>query len=186
VKIKILVPVLLSAVIGFMPLSAMAQSSPVSPGIELTGTMDQTITSSNAQVGQQFQISNVTSQGSNAIANATIYGHVAAVTTAGQGRNAQIQLAYDSLRTYDGQRYSLDARPVHINVVTKNNAAREGVGAVVGDLLGNYVGKVIGVGLLGPIGLAGGFLFAKNARQNVTIPQNSLITLQVIRSRRQA
>jgi hypothetical protein len=33
-----------------------------------------------------------------------------------------------------------------------------------------------------PVGLAGGFLFAKNARQNVTIPQNSLVTLQVIRS----
>jgi hypothetical protein len=155
--------------------------------MDLTGTMDQTISSSSAHAGDAFKISNVTStNGYGTVTNATIYGHVASVTTAGQGRNARVQLAFDRVQLYDGKRYSLTARPTHIKVVTKSNAAREGVGAVVGDLLGNYIGKVIGVGLLGPIGLIGGFLVAKNARQNVTIPQNSLVTLQVITSRPQA
>jgi hypothetical protein len=183
---KILVPYLLAAVLGLVPLGALAQTSPLSPGMELTGTMDQSINSSNAQAGEQFVISNVTSGDRGTVSNATIYGHVAAVTSAGQGRQGRVRLAFDRVKLYNGKQFSLDARPLHIKVVTKNNAAREGVGAVVGDLVGNYIGKVIGVGLLGPIGLVGGFLVAKNDRQNVTIPQNSLITLQVIRSIPQA
>lgn len=155
--------------------------------MDLTGTIDQTISSSSAHAGDAFEISNVTSaNGYGTVANATIYGHVASVTTAGQGRNARVQLAFDRVQLYDGKRYSLTARPTHIKVVTKSNAAREGVGAVVGDLLGNFVGKVIGASVLGPLGLIGGYLVAKNARQNVTIPQNSLVTLEVLTSRRQA
>ena len=164
----------------------MAQASPLAPGMDLTGTMNQTIASSSAHVGDRFVVSNVTSGSDRTVSNATIYGHVAGVTTAAQGRKARVRLAFDWIRLYDGKQYPLDARPVHINVVTKTNAGREGLGAVVGDLLGNYAGKVIGVGLLGPVGLVGGYLMAKNDRQNVTIPQNSLVTLQVIRSLRQA
>jgi len=183
---KNFVPYLLAAVLGLAPLAAAAATSPLVPGMELTGTMDQSINSSNAHLGDRFEISNVTSGDRGIVSNATIYGHVAAVTPAGQGRQARVRLAFDRVQLYNGKRFTLDARPLHIKVVTKNNAAREGVGAVVGDLLGNYIGKVIGFGLLGPIGLVGGFLVAKNDRQNVTIPQNSLITLQVIRSIPQA
>ena len=184
---KFLIPSLLAAVLGLAPLGALAQTSPLSPGMDLTGTMDQTISSSSAYVGQPFKVSNVTSTGGDgAVTDATVYGHVAGVTKAGLGRNARVRLAFDSIRLFDGKRFPLDARPLHINVVTKSNATREGAGAIVGDLLGNYLGKVIGVGLLGPLGLIGGYLVAKNARQNVTVPQNSLVTLQIIRSLRQA
>ena len=184
---KFLVPSLLAAVLGLTPLGALAQTSPLSPGMDLTGTMDQTISSSTAYVAQPFKVSNVTSTGGDGtVTNATIYGHVASVTKAGMGRNARVLLAFDTIQLYDGKRFPLDARPIHINVVTKTNAAREGAGAIVGDLLGNWIGKTIGVALLGPLGLVGGYLVAKNARQNVTIPQNSLVTLQIIRSLRQA
>jgi hypothetical protein len=184
---KIFTVILLTTLFGLSPLGALAQSAPLTPGIELAGTMDQTINSANAQAGDPFVISNVSSVGgSGSVTNATIYGHVADVTTAGQGRNAAVKLAFDRVQLYDGKRFSLDARPIHIDVVTKTNAPKEGLGAIAGDLLGNWVGQTIGVGLLGPIGLAGGYLLAKNARQNVTIPQNSLITLQVITAHRQA
>jgi hypothetical protein len=176
----------LAAAIGVTPLAATAQSSPLTPGMDLTGTMDATISSSSAHVGDRFVLSNVTSGADGAVANATISGHVAGVTPAAQGRQARVRLAFDWIRLYDGKQYPLDARPLHIDVVTKSNASREGIGAVAGDLLGNYLGKVIGVGLLGPLGLVGGYLVAKNARQNVTIPQNSLVTLQLLRSLRQA
>ena len=180
-------PVLLTAVLGLTPIGALAQTSPLSPGTELTGTMDQTISSSSAHVGDTFKISNVTSaNGTGAVTDATIYGHVDAVTTAGQGRNAAIRLAFDRVQLFNGKRFTLAARPTHVKVVTKSNATREGVGAIVGDLLGNFVGKVIGASVLGPLGLIGGYLVAKNARQNVTIPQNSLVTLEVLTARRQA
>ncbi len=184
---KTLLSLLLAAVFGLTPLGAMAQSSsPLQPGMDLTGTMDQSISSSSAHVGDHFVISNVTSGADGVVSNATIYGHVAGVSVASQGHNARVRLAFDWIKLYDGKQFPLDARPVHIKVVTKSNATREGIGTVIGDLLGTYIGKVIGVGLLGPIGLVGGYLIAKNARQNVTIPQNSLITLQLIRSLRQA
>jgi hypothetical protein len=179
---------LLTAAIALTPLGAMAQNmGGLAPGTELAGTMDQTIASSNAQVGDPFKISNVSSvDGSGVITDATIYGHVTSVTTAGQGRNAGVQLAFDRIQTQDGRNFALDARPMHIDVVTKSNALKEGGGAFAGDLLGNWVGQTIGLGVLGPLGLVGGYLLAKNSRQNVTIPQNSLITLQVLTARRQA
>jgi stage II sporulation SpoE-like protein len=180
--------VLLTAALGLTPLGAMAQtSSPLSPGTELTGTLNEAISSSSAHAGDPITISHVTStDGSGTVTDATIYGHVESVTTAGMGRNARIRLSFDQAQLYNGKRFTLAARPTHIDVVTKSNAAREGVGAIVGDLLGNWVGKTIGATLLGPLGLIGGYLVAKNARQNVTIPQNSLVTLQVTTSRRQA
>jgi len=184
---KVFTSVLLTAALGLTPLGAMAQTSPLAPGSDVTGTMDRAISSSNAYVGEPFTISHATSSdGTGTVTDATIYGHVDSVTTAGLGRNARIGLTFDRVQLFNGQRYALTARPTHIKVVTKNNAAREGAGAIVGDLLGNWVGKTIGAALLGPIGLVGGFLIAKNARQNVTIPQNSLVTLQVLTSRRQA
>jgi len=169
------------------PLASSAQSSPVVPGMELSGTMNQSISSANAYVGEPFTVSNVTdSAGSGRIVGATVYGHVTGVTKPGIGRNARVRLSFDRIRLRGGRVYALDARPTHIRVMTKSNAAREAGGAVVGDLLGNWIGKTIGVALLGPIGLVGGFLVAKNARQNVVIPQSSLVTIQVLRAYRQA
>ncbi len=78
-----------------------------------------------------------------------------------------MRLAYDRIMLRSGRAYGLDARPLHLQVTTKSNAPREAGGAVVGDLLGNWLGKTIGVAVLSPIGLIGGFLVAKNARQNV-------------------
>jgi hypothetical protein len=168
------------------PLGASAQSSPISPGMELSGTINQSISSANAYAGEPFTVSNVTdTSGSGRIVGATIYGHVTGVTKPGLGRNARVRLAFDHIVLRSGRRYALDARPLHIRVMTKNNAGREAGGAIVGDLLGNFIGKTLGVALLGPIGLVGGFLVAKNARQNVVIPSNSLVTLQVLRAYRQ-
>jgi hypothetical protein len=184
---KHLVSILFATVFGLAPLGAIAQTTgPVEPGMVLSGTMDSAIASNTAHIGDRFVISNVSSGADGMIANATIDGHVAAVSPASQGHNARVRLSFDWLRLYDGKQYPLDARPIHINVVTKSNATKEGAGAIVGDLLGNWIGQTIGVGLLGPLGLIGGYLVAKNARQNVTIPQNSLVTMQVIRPLRQA
>ncbi len=178
--------ILLAVAMIAAPLGAAAQSSPVAPGMELQGTINQSIDSANASPGEPFTISNVTSaDGSGRIVGATISGHVADVTKPGLGRNARVRLAYDRIVLANGRSYGLDARPLHVQVMTKSNAPREAGGAVVGDLLGNWIGKTIGVAVLGPIGLVGGFLVAKNARQNVVIPQSSLVTLQVLRAYRQ-
>jgi uncharacterized membrane protein YebE (DUF533 family) len=69
---------------------------------------------------------------------------------------------------------------------TKNNSLNEAGGAVAGMILGNIIGKKLGTNAGGLVGAGGGYLYAKNAKQNLTVPANSLITVQVLRAYRQA
>ena len=61
---------------------------------------------------------------------------------------------------------------------TKSNAGNEVAGAVAGMIVGNIVGKKVGTNMGGLLGAAGGYIYAKNAKQNVTIPANSAVTVQ--------
>lgn len=179
---RILSSLLAAVVLAAAPLVASAQ---ISPGTELSGTIDQSIDTKNAVVGQRFTMSNVHSQDNN-INGATIYGHVSDVRPAGQGRTAQISLAFDKLRTRTGGSYALTGRATAVQANTKSNAVNEAGGAVAGMIVGNIIGKKIGTNLGGLLGAAGGYVYAKNAKQNVTIPANSTVTLQVLQARRQA
>jgi hypothetical protein len=171
-----------AAAVAFIPLAASAQ---ISAGTELSGTIDQNLDSKSAVVGQRFTMSNVHSQDNN-INGATIYGHVDEVQSAGQGRAGKISIAFDKLHTRAGGSYALDGRTTAVQVNTKSNALNEAGGAVAGMIVGNILGKKVGTNAGGLLGAAGGYIYAKNAKQNVTIPANSTVTVQVIRARRQA
>jgi hypothetical protein len=176
-------PILIAtAALAFVPLAAPAQ---ISPGTDLVGTMAQSVDSKSAVVGQQVVIANVHSL-DNKIVGARIYGHVCDVTSASQGRSAKLQICVDTLRTRAGNTYAVDGRVVGAQVITKNNTLNEAGGAVAGMILGNILGKRVGTNAGGLLGAAGGYLYAKNAKQNVTIPANSAVTVQVLRARRQA
>jgi hypothetical protein len=175
-------PFLLAAALAFAPLAVSAQ---LTAGTELSGTIDQSIDSKSAVVGQRFTMSNVHSQDNN-INGATLYGHVCDVQSASQGRSARISLCVDKLHTRSGNSYALSGRITNAQVNTKSNALNEAGGAVAGMIVGNIVGKTVGTNVGGLLGAAGGYLYAKNARQNVTIPQNTPVTVQVLSARRQA
>jgi hypothetical protein len=177
-----LAPLAAAAALALTPLAA---SAAITPGTDLVGTMDQSLNSGSAQVGQRFTMSNVHSQDNN-INGATIYGHVASVTHASQGRAGGIQLAFDKLHTQSGNSYALDGRATNVQENTKNNTLNEAGGAVAGMIIGNIIGKKLGTNVGGLAGAAGGFLYAKNAKQQVTIPQNAVVTVQVLQARRQA
>jgi hypothetical protein len=170
------------AALALVPLVASAQ---VTAGTELSGTIDQQLDSKSAVVGQRFTMSNVHSQDNN-INGATIYGHVDSVQPAGQGRAGKISLAFDKLHTRSGASYALDGRATGVQVNTKSNVVNEAGGAVAGMIVGNIIGKKVGTNMGGLLGAAGGYIYAKNAKQNVTVPANSVVTVQVIRARRQA
>lgn len=180
--IRTLSTVLAAAAVALVPLAASAQ---ISAGTELSGTIDQNLDSKSAVVGQRFTMSNVHSQDNN-INGATIYGHVDEVQAASQGRAAKISIAFDKLHTRSGGSYALDGRATAVQQNTKNNTLNEAGGAVAGMIVGNILGKKLGTNAGGLLGAAGGYVYAKNAKQNVTIPQNSTVTVQVIRARRQA
>ncbi len=173
---------LAAAALALVPLAGQAQ---VSAGTDLVGNMNQSVDSRSAVVGQRVVIGNVHSQ-DNDITGATIYGHVCDVQSASQGRAGKLQICVDKLNTRSGNTYVLDGRVVGAQVNTKNNTLNEAGGAVAGMILGNIIGKRIGTNAGGLLGAAGGYLYAKNAKQNVTIPANSVVTVQVLRARRQA
>ncbi|HZX68625.1 MAG TPA: hypothetical protein VFE70_07055 [Candidatus Elarobacter sp.] len=171
-----------AAALALVPLAASAQ---ITAGTTLSGTIDQNIDSKSAVVGQRFTMSNVHSQDNN-INGATIYGHVDEVQSASQGRAGKLSLALDKLHTRSGGSYALDGRVTGVQVNTKNNTLNEAGGAVAGMIVGNIIGKKLGTNAGGLVGAAGGYLYAKNAKQNVTIPANTPVTVQVLRARRQA
>jgi hypothetical protein len=172
---------LAAVALAVTPLAASAQ---ISPGTELVGNMDQSLDSGSAQVGERFVMHNVHSQ-DNDIHDAVIYGHVAEVQRAAQGRPGKIQLAFDKLRTASGGSYALSARATNVQVNTKSNALKEVGGALAGMIVGNVLGKWVGTNIGGVLGAGGGYLYAKNNRQNVTIPQNASVSAQVLRAYRQ-
>jgi hypothetical protein len=167
------------AVLG-CPLVASAQAP--SPGTELTGTIQQTLDSSHTQVGQRVTFTHVASY-DGTISGATINGHVSNVVKPGQGRNAQINIAYDTLTTKSGAHYLLQARTKNVQVNTKSNAGKEAGAAAAGALVG---GLLFHSGIAAAIIGSGGYIVAKNSRANVTVPAGSNVVVQVVSARRQA
>jgi hypothetical protein len=168
--------------LAFAPLAASAQ---VAPGTTLSGTINQSLSSNTATVGEPFTMSNVRSS-DGSVTGATIYGHVASVQKAGQGTPGRVRLGFDRLVTRGGASYAIDARATDVKVQTKSNALKEAGGAVAGMVVGNILGKAIGTNVGGLLGAAGGYIVAHNNRQNVTVPSGSAVTVQVLSARRQA
>lgn len=116
-----------------------------------------------------------------------MYGTVTRVVHAGQGRPGQIQMTFTRLVLRSGASYAIDGVVTGAQVQTKNNALKEAGGAVAGMLIGNAITKTIfhvaGGGLLGA---AGGFLIAKNNRQDVLISRGAGVRVTLRSVRRQS
>ncbi len=171
-----------AAVISLVPVCALAA---LEPGTVLVGSIDQSLDSKNVQVGQRFTMSDVHTQDNN-IHGGVIYGHVSDVQRASQGRTAKIELAFDKLRTRSGGSYALSGRATDVQANTKSNTLKEVGGAVAGMIVGNIVGKMVGTNVGGLLGAGGGYLYAKNSKENVSIPQHSSVSVQVTSAHRQA
>jgi len=182
--IRTLTAFIAAALIGFTGVAASAQS--VSPGTSLNGTITQDLSSKDAQVGQPVTFTNVTSSnGSGAVGGATMYGHVTDVTRAGQGKRPQISVGFDKIVYSNGHTQGITGVVTSAKENTKSNVVREVGGTVLGNIVGNIAAKKLGLPLGGLLGAAGGFLYAKNYKENVTIPQNSIVTVRVTTARRQ-
>ena len=175
---RMLTTIAATALLAVAPIAALAQ---LTPGTILTGSFDQNLSSNHTQVGDTVTISNAHSD-NNDINGAKIYGHVASVQSASQGRAGKITFAFDKVATRAGSVYAIESYTTDVNVQTKSNAGKELGGAAAGALVGGLLGH--GVGAL--IGAAGGAVAAKNNRQNVLVPQGSSISVRVVRSRRQS
>jgi hypothetical protein len=168
--------------LAFAPLASFAQ---IAPGTQLTGTIDQELSSASAQVGDVFTVSGVHSQ-NNDIEDARIYGHVVQVVRAGQGRAGAIELAYDKVYLASGSVYSLaGSGTISSQISAKSNTAKEVGGTVAGVIVGNILGKMVGTNLGGLLGGGAGYALAKNNRASAVIPKESKVVVEVNRPLRQ-
>lgn len=165
-----------TALTGFMALTMIAAQA-LTSGSMLNGTLNQNLSSNHAYVGEPVSLSNVTGGG---VSGGTLYGYVQSVQKAGQGRPGQIQLHFNRL-VANGWTYTVSTNVTNANVSTKNNALKEAGGALAGMLVGNAIGKtVFHTGIGGIVGAAGGFLLAKNNREDVNMPAGTTVQVQVI------
>jgi hypothetical protein len=157
-----------------LPATALAQPS---AGTQLRGLLRNSVDSKGAYVGQAVYVDNVASA-DGSIQGATLRGTVAAVQHAGQGTPGKLQLHFSSLLLQNGRHYYVDGRVTQMNANTKSNALKEAGGAVAGMLVGNAVFKTLFHSSLGgAVGAAGGFLVAKNNKENMTVPAGSVISV---------
>ncbi len=149
------------------------------------------INTKNAQVGQQFtmQVTSPYPNGDPSFSGATLYGHIVNVRSAGQGRKAQLQLAFDSIRLHNGESAPLSGKIVTIAHKSENTTARKALGAGAGAAVGSQtVGRIIGgaaggvVGILG--GAAAGFAYASNDKANFNIATGAAATIQTTQDAR--
>jgi hypothetical protein len=157
-----------------------------SAGSAYAGPIADSLNSKTAYVGEPVTLTHVSSPGAG-INGATMYGTVTHVVHAGQGRTAQLQMTFTRLTLRSGASYAINGIVTGMQAGTKSNALKEAGGAVVGMIVGNIVGKSIfhmsGGGLAGA---AGGFLIAKNNREDMTIPAGSAVRVVLRSVRRQA
>ena len=171
----------IAAVLALVFVATLTASAAPQVGTMLDGTIDQNLSSNHAFAGQTVSLSNVTSDdGSRNVRGARLYGTVSEVQSAGQGRPGRIRLNFTTLILANGARYAVNTTVTNMRVETKSNAVNEAGGALAGMLLGNAVGKTLfGGSAGGAVGAAGGFLLAHNNRQNINIPQGSVVQVQL-------
>lgn len=175
------------AAVAALTLGQAALAAPPA-GTRLNGTITQNYDTKSAYVGQQVILTNVTSaSGSGSIVGAKLYGRVTKVVRAGQGRPAQLQMTFQTLQLSNGTRYAVNGVVTGMKANTKNNTLKEAGGAVAGMIIGNMIGKTVfhasGGGLVGAIG---GFLVAKNNRENMSVPAGSVVGVELTTVRQQA
>lgn len=166
------------------PIAALAAMFTLPAGTELNVTIDSSLNTKTARVGDTFTahvqppypLDNANLQG------AVITGQVIQVQKAGQGTKPEMQVKFDSIRLADGS-----SAPIVGTVSasqpkkTLRNGATVAAYTIGGMLVGNVLAKTIfhskGGGLLGA---AGGFLVGYNAKSDIEFPAGSQMTVKLI------
>ncbi|MEA2689039.1 MAG: hypothetical protein QOD51_1646 [Candidatus Eremiobacteraeota bacterium] len=161
----------------------------------ISGTLEQTINSRNAQMGDPFvlDVQPPFPADDNRYQGAKVYGHVANVSRATGMKKGGVALSFDRLTLMDGTTAALQGQVLSLDAQGNkaNSTAKTIVGGVVGQIVGNYIGKHIGTDVGGAIGAVGGAIYAANTGQNITVNQGTTVSMKTtapatILSRRQA
>jgi len=171
--------------LGLAALPASAQTETVASGTQVYAVLaTQDINTKNAQPGDGFSMNVVAPypNGDGNFSGAVIRGHVASVTSAGQGRKPELKLAFDSIVFAGGQSSPISGTVTSMKAKAENSTVKKGLAAAVGAAIGSQtIGRIIGgsagsvIGLAG--GAAGGFLYANNSKSNFSLAKGAQVTI---------
>ena len=177
-------PALVASIVLATAVPASAALS-IASGATMHATLSSPdINTKNAQVGQPVTLQLVAPYpgGHTSLAGAVISGHVSDVRSGGQGRTAQLKLAFDELKLPNGESAPIGATVTQLAETPANTTARKALGAGAGAAIGSQtIGRILGgtlgsvVGLVG--GAAGGYLYGKNDKPNFNVATGSQVTL---------
>ena len=168
-----------------IPLAGRSVSSTLPADLALRIRLDDTLTSTDSQVGDPFSAT-VVDQGK--YRNARVYGHVSSITTSGRVKgNTTMMLRFDRLVMPDGRRAPIHAELVELYDAPsgekvdvegaiesggrgRTSAVHTAIGAGAGALLGGIFGGGKGAGIGSIVGGAGGLgTTAFHGRQKVAL-----------------
>jgi len=160
------------------PLAAF--SAPLPVGTNVFGVLSTDLNTADVNEGDGFSLQITTPYPNDdpAYAGAYIRGHVTSVQRAGQGKPAQIDLAFDRIVFPDGLSAPITGHLVRVAEKKQSSIVQQAAGAAVGMIIGNYIGKHLGTNLGGLIGAGGGFIYANNLKTNFTIQRGSTVVIQ--------
>ena len=165
------------------PLATFAATLTLPAGSQMNVTINSTIDSHSAQVGDHFTANvqppyPLDNQG---LAGAVVTGTLISVQHAGQGTKPAIAIRFDSIRLADGSTASMDAFVASAQPKTQaKNGARVAISTIGGMLIGNAIAKtVFGAKGGGIAGAAGGFLIGNNYKADIQFPQGSSMLVQM-------
>ncbi|HZT11493.1 MAG TPA: hypothetical protein VFA29_01685 [Candidatus Baltobacteraceae bacterium] len=187
------IPALAMLAAFLMPIAALAQTVTLSQGQTLNVQFQSTLDSGKAYAGQHFTAKVVSPFPNDdpTFANAVVNGTIIKVVSAGQGRNPELHLSWDSITLQNGSSYPLNAEMTSGGAKQQNrNGGHVALTTIGGMIAGNIIGKTIfHTNAGGAIGAVSGFLVGYNKKSNIQLSQGDQVQLTLTRPlmvRRQA
>lgn len=178
---KLLFLVAAVAACGAVPASAQSEVRTVAMGTEMRGIMTESISSSNAYVGEVFLLDVVQPYPQNdaEFGGAKVRARVVRANRASQGREAKLEFVLDRIALTDGVWASMTAAPISVQARRPDNTGHVILTTAGGMIAGNIIGKWLGTNSGGAIGAAAGLLYGINQKRDLTVPAGSEVTFQL-------
>ncbi len=153
----------------------------VPAGTPIQAALGQDLSSKSAVVGQLISAKVLQPVPDALLEGATIIGKVIQASPASQGRNPELELSFNGVRLAGSSAtLPMSAKILKISITQKSNALNEAAGAAAGMVVGNIIGKWLGTNAGGAVGAAGGYVLTQNAKQDLSVPAGSQVSLQLL------
>ncbi len=156
-------------------------ADPIAAGTPISGRLSTDLDTGKVNVGDGFSLALTRPYPNDDVSfsGAFVRGHVARVIRGGQGRQPEIDLAFDSITLATGETAPLTGHVLDVTPKKKSAVVTQAAGAGVGMVVGNIIGKsIFHTNIGGLAGAAGGFTYANNRRTDFVLPADSLVELQ--------